>query len=169
MSLAEKILPHYTYEEYVQWEGKWELMEGFPIAMSPAPSLKHQWVASNLNYAIVAALKKANCKKCRAYHPIDYKISEDTVLQPDLVIVCGDTKKKFLDFAPALVVEILSPVTALRDRHTKFKIYEQQGIRYFLLVNIDNESVEKYRLVNASYELIIYDEKAPFTFHLEDD
>lgn len=40
------------------------------------------------------------------------------VLQPDMLIVCKDINKNYLDFAPALVAEILSPSTALRDRHT---------------------------------------------------
>jgi hypothetical protein len=37
MSNAIKILPHYTYADYVQWEGKWEVIDGVPHAMSPAP------------------------------------------------------------------------------------------------------------------------------------
>jgi hypothetical protein len=35
-------LPHYTYDDYVQWEGNWEIINGIPYAMSPAPSKKHQ-------------------------------------------------------------------------------------------------------------------------------
>jgi hypothetical protein len=37
MSSATKILPHYTYEEYWLWEGRWELIVGIPYAMIPAP------------------------------------------------------------------------------------------------------------------------------------
>ena len=37
MGLVQKILPHYTYEDYTIWEGRWELIDGFPIAMSPSP------------------------------------------------------------------------------------------------------------------------------------
>ncbi|WP_301924323.1 hypothetical protein [Ferruginibacter sp.] len=37
MSSAVKILPHYTYEDHCQWEGRWEIIEGIPFAMSPAP------------------------------------------------------------------------------------------------------------------------------------
>ncbi len=48
MSSGIKILPHYTYEDYCQWEGRWELIEGIPYAMSPAPVPGNQWVSSNI-------------------------------------------------------------------------------------------------------------------------
>ncbi len=144
------------------------MIEGFPIAMSPAPPPKHQWIAANFVTELTIAIRESDCKNCRVYIPIDFKISDDTVLQPDISIVCGDVTKKFLDFPPVLVVEILSPSTALRDRHTKFKIYEQQRVSYFLLVNTDNESIEIYSLINGSYVIVPYDPHSPFTFQFED-
>ncbi|MEP6596015.1 MAG: hypothetical protein ABJA71_08705 [Ginsengibacter sp.] len=42
MSIAEKYRPHYTYDEYCQWEGRWELIEGMPYAMSLLPVPEHQ-------------------------------------------------------------------------------------------------------------------------------
>ena len=41
-------LPHYTYDDYVQWEGRWELINGIPYAMTPAPSVKHQLISQNI-------------------------------------------------------------------------------------------------------------------------
>lgn len=145
MGYAHKILPSYTYNEYCQWEGKWELIEGFAYAMSPAPKPKHQAVAGNLHAELRAALKAASCK-CKVYQPLDYKIAEDTVLQPDLLVVCKPIVKPYLDFAPQLVVEILSPATALKDRHTKYEIYRQQGIPYYILIEPDAETVEVFTL-----------------------
>lgn len=163
MSSAVKILPHYIYEDYVQWEGRWELIDGIPYAMSPAPVPKHQWVSTNLATEFRVALK--NCKNnCRVYQPLDYKITDDTILQPDMLVVCGEIYKKFLDFPPALVAEILSPSTALKDRHTKFEIYQLQGVPYFLIINCDIEIVEIYRLQNGTYELADSGRKAQFTF-----
>ncbi|MEP6749535.1 MAG: Uma2 family endonuclease [Bacteroidota bacterium] len=60
-------------------------------------------------------------------------------------------KKSFLDFPPALVVEILFPSTALRDRHTKFETYEQQGIHYCLIVNPEKNTIEVYQLQEKKY------------------
>ena len=139
MGLTSKILPHYTYEDYVHWEGRWELIEGHPIAMSPLPVPRHQRVAAELVTEFTIALRKTNCNECKAYQPLDYKISEDTILQPDVLVVCGEIEKPFLDFTPGLVVEILSPSTALRDRNTKYQFYEQQGVKYYLIVDADKK------------------------------
>jgi hypothetical protein len=87
MSVAHRYLPHYTYDDYVHWEGQWELIDCIPYAMSPAPVPQHQWIASNLGAKFRDALKNACCH-CKVYMPIDYKLSEDTVFNPDLLIVC---------------------------------------------------------------------------------
>lgn len=155
MAHAQKILPHYTYDDWKLWEGKWELMDGFPIAMSPAPLPKHQRISLAIGSELRIALKK--CKNCFAYDPIDYKISADTILIPDILVVCGQIKKPFLDFPPALIVEVLSPSTALRDRNTKYTTYEEQGVKYYLIVDTDRESVEVYELQNGKYALKISD------------
>lgn len=110
MSNAAQILPHYTYDEWVRWEGKWELIRGIPYAMSPAPLPKHQRIAGNLFTEFRLPLKVRN--KCTAYQPIDYRVTDDTILQPDMLVVCGEITKQYLDFPPALVVEVLSPATA---------------------------------------------------------
>ncbi len=153
MGIANKIIPHYTYEDWVHWEGKWELIEGHPIAMSPTPVPKHQRVANEISTELTLALRKTSCKECRVYDPLDYKIAEDTILIPDILIVCGEIKRKFLDFPPALVVEILSPSTALKDRHTKFELYQQQGVPYYLIVDADKKTIEVFRLLNGEYQL----------------
>ena len=118
MRLSNQIIPHYTYDDYIQWEGRWELIEGHPIAMSPMPIPAHQQLSANLIYEFKDELKK-KCKDCKVFSPLDYKVSEDTTIQPDVLIVCGKIKKSYLDFPPVLAVEILSPSTTLRDRNTK--------------------------------------------------
>ncbi|MFN2458052.1 MAG: Uma2 family endonuclease [Chitinophagaceae bacterium] len=134
-------------------EGVWELIEGFPIAMSPSPMPEHQRVAAELRTELTIAIRKANCKNCKTYDPLDYKISEDTILVPGILVVCGEIKKKFLDFPPALVVEILSPATALKDRHIKYQYYQQQVIPYYLIVDIDNRKIDVFHLKNGEYQL----------------
>lgn len=167
MSIANKIIPHYTYDDWVLWEGKWELIEGHPIAMSPTPIPAHQRTASEIRFALMDALKKRSCKHCRAYDPLDYKISDDTILEPDVLIVCGEIKKKYLDFPPALVVEILSPSTALKDRHTKYELYEQQGVKYYLIVDADKKTIEVYELKGKKYKM--QPNAASNKFELADD
>lgn len=165
MAAPVKILPHYTYSDYCNWEGKWELIEGIPYAMSPAPQPKHQWVASNINVEFGIALKESACRNCKVSHPIDYKMAEDTIVQPDVLIYCGTIAKPYLDFPPVLVAEILSPATALKDRHTKFHLYEQAGVTYLLLVNPDSEIVQVFMLQNGTYQLM--QEGHDFSFHFQ--
>jgi Uma2 family endonuclease len=166
MSIAAKYLPNYTYEDYCQWEGQWELIEGIPYAMSPQPIPPHQNANANLYSNFKIALKKG-CMHCKAYIPIDWKIDSKTVLQPDLLVVCKKIEKKFLDFTPILVAEILSPSTALKDRNVKKHIYKTQGVKYFLLLNPQTKKNEVYELVDEEYTLVASTPKS-FTFMLED-
>ena len=131
---AVKLLPYYTYKDYCNWEGRWELIEGIPFAMSPAPSPRHQWIVANILFELKKSLKEAACTACKAYNFVDVKVEEDTILQPDASIICGTIAKSFVDFPPALVVEILSESTVLKDRITKFSIYAKFGIKYYLVV-----------------------------------
>ncbi len=166
MSSAYKILPHYTHEDYCRWEGQWELIDGIPYAMSPAPRPEHQAIATNLAAELRLALKKNKCN-CKVYQPIDYKVSEDTILNPDLSIVCKPIKEAFLNFPPELVVEILSPATALKDRHTKFEIYQKEKIPYYIIVDVNNKAIELYHLINDLYAKKEVDQQ-PFFFALPD-
>lgn len=103
------------------------------------------------------------------YDFIDLKIDESTILQPDSSIVCKPITKKFLDFPPTLVVEILSPSTALKDRHTKFSIYEKFGIKYYMIVDEEKNEVEVYSLTDSKYSLQPINTDSTFTFTLDDD
>ena len=153
MSIADKYRPRFTYEDYLLWEGRWELIEGMPYAMSPAPSPSHQEINGNLLVLFKTALLKG-CDHCKVYMPIDWKIGNDTVVQPDLLIVCRAIEKKYLDFSPELVVEILSPSTAYKDRHEKFELYEQQSVKYYLVVDPQFKKIEVYELIDAKYQPI---------------
>jgi Putative restriction endonuclease len=127
MNIAEKYRPHYTYDDYCLWEGKWELIEGMPYAMSPAPNIRHQKTAAHLNALFFNALGK--CKKCKVYQPIDWRIGDDTVLQPDLSVV-------------------------QKDRREKFAIYQQQGVKYYLIIDPAFNKIEVFELVNGNYEAV---------------
>ncbi len=166
---AVKLLPYYTYEDYCRWEGRWELIDGIPFAMSPAPTPRHQWMVYNIAFEFKSALKKSNCKHCKMYDFMDLKIDESTILQPDSSIVCKPITKKFLDFPPTLVVEILSPSTALKDRHTKFSIYEKFGIKYYMIVDEEKNEIEIYSLDDSKYSLQPINADSSFVFTLDDD
>ena len=85
-----------------------------------------------------------------------------------MLIVCEKINKAFLDFPPALVVEVLSPSTAIRDRYTKYEIYQQQGVRYYLIVDLDKNTVEICALINGIYALQNTEAEHEFEFFLDD-
>jgi len=167
MASALQLLPHYTFEDWQRWEGQWELIHGVPYAMSPAPVPKHQIIANALGSEFAVALKK--CKHCKAMQPVDYRVADDIIVQPDLLVVCRKIEKAYLDFPPSLVAEILSPATALKDRHTKFQIYESQKISYYVIVSPDAEEVEVYTLQNDAYRLSAKGRDISFSFSFETD
>lgn len=169
MSSAIKILPHYTYEDYCKWEGRWELIDGIPHAMSPAPSPQHQFIATNIQSELRNAIKKSGCKNCRTYNFIDVKISEDTILQPDALVVCGKINKPYLDFPASIVVEILSPSTALKDQNVKYDLYEKLGVSYYLIIDADKKEINVCRLDNGKYQEIPLQNNLPVSMQLEKD
>lgn len=162
MGLAKKYIPHYTYAHWLHWEGRWELIKGHPIAMSPMPVPEHQRVAAELITEFILALRKAGCKDCKVYQPLDYKIAEDTILEPDVLIVCGKINKNFLDFPPALIAEILSKSTEERDRGIKYDFYEKEGVKYYIIVDLKKKKLEIYELIKGKYQLQPYQNSLEF-------
>ena len=147
---------HYTAADYVTWNDgqRYELLHGGVHAMSPAPTLQHQETSWNLNFEIGTFLKpKARCRIL--YAPIDVYLGEDTVVQPDLIVVCEPDKlqKKGCVGAPDLVVEILSPSTAKTDWQDKYKLYEAAGVREYWIVHPDDRLLHVFRLTDGKFLL----------------
>lgn len=166
---AIKLLPNYTYEDYRHWEGRWELIDGIPFAMSPSPTIKHQWVTANIICEFGNAIRNTANKKYKALGHIDIKVDESTIVQPDCSIVCKSGNENFLDFPPALVVEVLSPSTVLKDRHTKYSIYEKFGVKYYLIADPDKETIEIYCLDRSGYIQQDISSDNRFSFQIEED
>ncbi len=157
-------LPRYTYKDYEQWEGRWELIEGIPYAMSPQPGIEHQRVSQRIGAQLESLLE--DCEKCFALLPVDWKIDDETVLQPDNLVVCGNVEGKYLTQPPVLIFEILSPTTAFKDRNIKYRIYELQGVKYYVMVDIDAKVAEVFELINGEYRKIKDAQEATVTFEI---
>ncbi len=141
---------YYTYDDYLNWNGDWEIMDGFPYAMSPKPMIKHQQVSGK----IFSQLDTNSCEKCLVAMEIDYKISQDTVVSPDVLLACGeDLGDKYLKKTPSIVFEVLSPSTQRKDRNEKYLLYESEGIKYYIIVNSQTKIAEIYLLKNSKYSL----------------
>ena len=144
MTAAKKYLPHYTVTDYRRWEGDWELWNGIPIAMRPCPFGKHQTALTRLSRLIGNALEAANCR-AETLVELDWIVTDDTVVRPDVMVVCGEPPDGHLEATPAFVAEVLSDSTRLRDRTYKRDLYDEQGVAVYLLVDPDAETVEILR------------------------
>lgn len=137
-------LPHYLYEDYASWEGDWELIKGIPYAMTPSPTLQHQRISQKIAYQLEKQL--TDCPACQAVPAVDWIISDDTVVQPDNLVICHQEQGDFITQAPVLIFEILSPSTAQKDRVAKFRLYEQEGVHWYCLVDPEHSVAKIYRL-----------------------
>jgi len=157
-------LPHYNYSDYQRWEGAWELIYGIPYAMSPSPIYKHQRVslliANQLEYLLI------QCEYCKSVIAIDWIVSEDTVVQPDNLVISDSVTTDFIKTAPTLIFEILSPSTAAKDKNLKFKLYESQQVKYYILVDIEMMQVDIYQLQNESYQKLVQTHDETIAFDL---
>jgi len=152
LALKEEHLPHYTYEDYTLWEGKWELIDGVPYAMSPAPTFTHQEINLNIGSTLKKALK--GCKSCKVAPEVDWKISQDTVVQPDTLVVCKLLHRgAYLSQTPSIIFEVLSPATKKKDRNLKYNLYASEGVKYYIMVDPAGMFAEVYRLDGSIYRL----------------
>ena len=141
MSAARRYAPHYTVKDYQHWEGAWELWDGIAVAMSPGPFGRHQAVVRNLLVQLHGELKRKQCE-AEVVHEVDWIVRSDTVVRPDLVMVCGKLPDRYLDRVPEVVIEVLSEATRERDRTYKRELYEEQGVAVYLMVDSDTETIE---------------------------
>ena len=164
MSSAANYIPHYTFAEYQQWDGDWELWQGMPVAMSPSPGFRHQQVAAEVFSCLREALQQAGCDHCRVLYELDWRIADDTVVRPDISIVCGAVSSEYIESPPQLIVEIVSPSTAHKDRTAKRALYEETGVNYYLLADPDSKRLEGWQREMEKY--IALDTSARHTFQL---
>ncbi|MHC1741671.1 MAG: Uma2 family endonuclease [Syntrophobacteraceae bacterium] len=147
MSIAAK-QEKASYEDYLTWpaDERWEIIDGRPCDMTPAPSFKHQRVVGNLYHILRGAMHGERCIVGIA--PTDVVLSEHDVVQPDVFVVCDGRKITDQNIlgAPELVFEVLSPATAKKDRWEKKALYERAGVIEYVLVDPEGRYVERYLL-----------------------
>ena len=161
----EKEDPYYTYADYKEWElvegERYEIMNGEAYAMS-APNTKHQIILGELFNQFYNSLKGKPCRPIIA--PYDVRLfyeedeSDDTVVQPDLMVICDKAKigPEGCRGAPDLVIEILSPSNTAIEMQLKFDLYHEAGVREYWVINPENNVLTVYYLGNNGIDIKKY-------------
>ena len=127
---------------------RYELIDG-TLVVTPAPVLRHQTVAGEL-YLL---LRTGAPEGMRVFFaPVDLELAQDTVLQPDLLVVReADIGERNIQVAPRLAVEVLSPSTRLVDLNLKKARYEQAGCPAYWVVDPHDLTFTAWELVDGAY------------------
>ena len=156
---------HYTYADYMTWgeDVRCEIIDGVVYDMAPGPSAGHQTISGEIYSQIKNSLKGTPCKVFFA--PFDVRLGglgdeDDTVVQPDLVVVSDKSKidEKGCNGAPDIIVEVLSPSTSSRDKFLKFQLYLRAGVREYWVVDPVDKIVSAYVLRDGEYIASAYGE-----------
>ncbi len=174
----------YSYADYLLWrfEQSVELIKGKVFQMSPAPSVRHQRIASRLHTWIGRYLFNQPCELFSA--PFDVRLLDKkkskkankdiyTVVQPDLCVICDKEKldERGCVGSPDLIVEILSPGNSKKEMKIKYALYEEAGVREYWVVFPVEYVLQQFILNDAGkYELKnSFTEDEVFTAHIFPD
>ena len=148
----------YTYAEYLLWkfEERVELLKGKLFKMS-APSIDHQRVSRKLSTKIDNYLEGKRCEVFSA--PFDVVLKnpngeDNTVLQPDLCVVCDPEKLadgKRCYGAPDWVLEIVSPSNVEKELSKKMHIYEEAGVVEYWVLRPEEKELDIFVLQDNGY------------------
>ncbi len=149
----------FTLEQWRAWpaDERWELIGGIPYAMSPAPRVSHQSFAGTIYRKLGNFLEGKPCKAFVApldvFFPESKEDAKDTVVQPDVLVVCDASKihDDGIHGAPDFLVEVLSESTSYKDWNIKKALYERSGVREYWLVSTETGSVFRYVLKDGIY------------------
>lgn len=154
-SAAMKPGRKYTFADYRQWpeNERWELLAGLPCAMA-TPQRIHQKIVFEMGLQMGLFLRGKSCEayaapfSVRLPHRDEADDRIDTVVEPDLSVICDRSKldRYGCRGAPDWIVEVLSPSTALRDMNSKRSLYEQHGVREYWIVHPADHWIMVYLL-----------------------
>ena len=150
----------YTYQDYINLpeseEKRYELIDG-ELYMVPSPSTIHQFIQKKLLIAFDQFVA-ANDSGTVLGAPLDVVLSNTDVLQPDILFISNGRASIITDQniqgAPDLVIEIISPGTADRDRTIKRARYAKFGVREYWLVDPQCKTVEVLQASQTGFDTV---------------
>ncbi len=125
---------------------RYETVHG-ELLVTPAPRALHQHIVKRLLVKLESYLERESVGE--VFHaPADISWTDDTLVQPDLFVV-DPREARTLDWTHMktllLVIEVLSPSTSRGDRFTKRRLYQEQHVPLYWIVDADQCQVEVWR------------------------
>jgi len=149
----------YTYADYKDWElaegERYELIYGEPFAMS-SPNERHQLILGSIFNKLYNFLEGKPCKVFPA--PFDVRLfyeedeSDDTVVQPDIIVVCDEKKRgsEGCRGAPELAIEILSPSNTAIEMERKLVLYKEAEVKEYWVVDPVHKKLTVYNFPDGA-------------------
>lgn len=142
---------------------RYELLGG-ELVVVPSPTWRHQDVSARLEFHLKAFVDERNLGYV-VDAPLDVVLSDEDVVQPDILFISQERasiiREDGVYGAPDLVIEILSPTTAERDRTLKKTLYARHGVKEYWIVDPEGNTVEVLTLKERGYERVAF-------YHAED-
>ena len=132
----------------------------YTLAAQGAIGDPHQKIARNLTGELYNYFKGKTCQLFSA--PFDVVLGnkeglEDSVVQPDLCVVCDPKKlendKRCLG-APDLIIEILSPGNSQKELRYKYELYQESGVCEYWVVRPTDKEITQFVLENGQYRTL---------------
>lgn len=125
---------------------RYEVLDG-ELLVSPSPSGRHQVAVGRL-YRILAEFVETHGLGLAMCSPSEIEYSPTRLVQPDIYVIPVEGGKVRLDWhrAPSLllVAEVLSRSTARQDRVTKRRMYLEQGVPQYWVVDLWTNVIERW-------------------------
>lgn len=111
--------------------------------------INHQAIAAKFVSQLDEQLE--NCPRCLVLGEEDYKISNDTILRPDVTLICDEPHDKYITKAPEIIIEVISKSTAKNDEGYKLQRYEDEQVPYYVLAYPQELRAKIYKLIDGKY------------------
>ncbi|HMA42482.1 MAG TPA: Uma2 family endonuclease [Gemmatimonadales bacterium] len=134
---------------------RYEVVHG-ELLVTPAPRSRHQIALGRLYAWIRAYLERLGRPDTVVFSPADISWTDDTLVQPDLFVVPPEEiSNNWETFKTLLLaVEVVSPSSTRADRILKRRLYQEQRVRTYWIVDLDAALVEVWHPEDERPEIV---------------
>lgn len=144
-------------EQFPEGDGcKYECIDGV-LLVTPAPKVVHAVAVSHLHRFLDGGLRRDGNTLRVLSSTVDLRLEPTTVVEPDLFVLRAPATARTRLDDPAcavLIVEVLSPSTANRNRGIKRTLYQRVGIPEYWIVDLDARLIERWMPADERLEIL---------------